>query len=106
MHMKDILIYSTSWKECLQHLEIIFNHQKLAKLKIKLSKCQFFKQHLYCLGHFISKQGIQPLPEKLIAIKDLKEPNNVDELHHFFSWFNWLLQEICTFIFRYHKTLI
>ena len=56
---------------------------KLAKLKNELGKCQFFKQHLNYLWHFITKQGIQSLPEKLIAITNLKEPNSMDELCHF-----------------------
>ena len=82
-YLDDILICSTSWEEHLQHLKIIFNCLKSEKLKNKLSKCQFLKQHLYYIGHFISKQGIQPLPEKLRAITHLKEPNSVDELHNF-----------------------
>ena len=65
------------------HLEMLFNHLKWAKLKIELSKCQVFKQHLYYLGHFISEQSIQPLLEKLITIRNLKEPSSVDDLYHF-----------------------
>ena len=62
MYLNDILIYSISWEEYLQHLQIFLTDQKLEKLKIKLRKCQFFK-HLHYLWHFISEQGIQPLPE-------------------------------------------
>ena len=60
------------------------NHLQLYKIgKIKLSKCQFFKQHLHYLGHFISEQGIQPLSEKVTTIEKLKEPSNMNALHHF-----------------------
>ena len=76
-YLDDILIYSISWKEHLQHPGNHLNHLKAAKLKIKLSKCLFFKQGLHYLGHVISKQGIWPLPEKVIAITNLKEPCNV-----------------------------
>ena len=31
----------------------------------------------------MSEQGIQPLPEKVTAIANLKEPNSMDELCHF-----------------------
>ena len=47
-------------------------------LKIKLSKSQFFKKHLHYLGHLVSQQGIQPLLEKVSAIKKLKESKNID----------------------------
>ena len=63
-YVDDISIYSTSWKEHLQHLETIFN------------KCQFFKQHLYYQGHLISEKGIQSLPDKIITIKNLAIPKN------------------------------
>ena len=56
---------------------------KEVNLKMKLSKCQFFKYHLHYLGHLISKQGIQPLPENASAIRKFKEPSNIDDLHHF-----------------------
>ena len=41
------------------------------------------KKYLHCLGHLISEQGIQPLVEKDSATEKLKEPSNIDELHHF-----------------------
>ena len=93
-YLDDILIYSSSWKEHLQHVEIIFNCLKLAKLKIKFSKCQFFKEHLYYLGHITSEQGIQQLPEKVIAITNSKEPNSMDEFCHFLgltSYYRWFI---------------
>ena len=42
-----------------------------------------FKQHLHYVGHLISEQGIQPLPDRVTAIKYLKESNSIDELCHF-----------------------
>ena len=52
-------------------------------LKIKLSKCQFFKIHSQYRAHIISEQGIQLLWEKVTAIEKLKEPSNIDKLYHF-----------------------
>ena len=68
-YLDDILVYSTSWKEHLLHLEVVIKHLKEANVKIKLHKCQFFKMHLHYLGHLISEHGIQPLPEKVSAIE-------------------------------------
>ena len=67
----------TTLRNCLQP------STNLANLKIKLSKCQLFKQHLHYLGNLISKQGIQPLPHKILTITNLAVPKNIDELHHF-----------------------
>ena len=54
---------------------------KKAGLKIKLSKCQFFKTHLHYLGHRISENVLEPLPEKLEVIKNLAPARNIDEAH-------------------------
>ena len=47
VYLDNILLYSTSWKEHLQHLEVVFQNLKEANLKIKLSKCHFFKKWLH-----------------------------------------------------------
>ena len=70
-YLDDVLIFSKSCEEHLQHLNAVFQKIKAAGLKIKLSKCQFFKTQLYYLGHKISADGLEPLPEKLEAIKNL-----------------------------------
>ena len=67
-YLEKILIYSTPWEDCLQYMEIVGNCLKAAQLKIKLSKCQLFQTTLT-----LSKQVIESLPEKVIAITDLKK---------------------------------
>ena len=42
-YLDNILIFSNSYEEHLEHLENVFNRFKSASLKKKLSKCQFFK---------------------------------------------------------------
>ena len=42
-YLDDIIIYSRSEKEHLEHLEEIFTRLKIAGLKLKLEKCCFFK---------------------------------------------------------------
>ena len=73
-YLDDIIIYSRSEKEHLEHLEEIFTRLKAAGLKLKLEKCCFFKKHIEYLGHLISAEGIQPLPEKLESISKMPAP--------------------------------
>ena len=79
MYLDDVLIFSKSCEEHLQHLNTVFQKFKEAGLKIKLSKCQFFKTQLHYLGHRISANGLEPLPEKLDVIKNLAPIKNVGE---------------------------
>ena len=78
-YLDDILIFSKSWEEHLQHLNTVFNRFKTAGLKIKLSKCQFFKTQLHYLGHKISADRLEQLPKKLEAIMNLAPTKNMDE---------------------------
>ena len=79
-YLDDIIIYSRSEKE---HLEEIFTRLKTAGLKLKLEKCCFFKKHIQYLGHLISADGIQPLPEKLESIAKMPAPRNPKEVKQF-----------------------
>ena len=67
-YLDDIIIFSKNKAEHLKHIEIIFQKLKEAGLKLKESKCDFFKKEIHYLGHLISDKGIYPLPEKLDTI--------------------------------------
>ena len=79
MYLDNVLIFSQSCEEHLQHLNAVFQKFKAAGLKIKLSTCQLLKTQLHYLGHKISADGLEPLPEKLEVIKNLAPSKNVDE---------------------------
>ena len=68
VYLDDINIFSCDEKEHLKHIEIIFQKLKAAGLKLKESKCDFFKREIHYLGHLISDEGIHPLPKKLDTI--------------------------------------
>ena len=79
----NMIIYSKSEKEHLEHLEEIFSRLKAAGLKLKLEKYCFFKRHLQYLGHLILADDIQPLPEKLESIAKMPAPKNPKEVKQF-----------------------
>ena len=66
-YLDDIIIFSQNEEDHLKHIEIIFKKLIKADLKLKESKCDFFKKEIHYLCHLISVSGIQPLPEKLKA---------------------------------------
>ena len=82
-YLDDILIFSKTKEEHLQHLEEIFECLRKAGLKLKLQKCSFFKKHIQYLGHLISDEGIQPLPEKLESIAKMPVPQNAKQVKQF-----------------------
>ena len=83
MYLDDIIIFSQDESQHLEHLEIVFSHLQEAGLKMKRSKCDFFKSEIHYLGHLISPEGISPLPNKLDSIKHMPAPNSAKEIKQF-----------------------
>ena len=65
----DILIYSRSFRDHLEHLEVAFQILMEGKFTLKFSKCSFAQQQIKYLGHVVSNQGVQPLLDKVQAIQ-------------------------------------
>ena len=82
-YLDDIIIFSRTPEEHLKHIEIIFQKLKIAGLKLKESKCDFFKSEIHYLGHLISDKGIQPLPEKLDTMRNMPRPRTPKEIKQF-----------------------
>ena len=51
----------------------------MADLKIKLSKCDFWKTEIEYLGHIVSPAGVRPMPQKIQAVLNIKPPTTVKE---------------------------
>ena len=79
-YLDDIIIFSQNELQHLEHLQIVFSHLWEAVLKMKCSKCDFFKSEIHYLGHLISPEGINPLPNKLDSIKHMPVPNSTKEI--------------------------
>ena len=82
-YLDDIIIFSQDELQHLEHLEIVFSHLWEAGLKMKCSKCDFFKSEIHYLGHLISLEGISPLPNKLDSIKHIPVLNSTKEIKQF-----------------------
>ena len=82
-YLDDIIIFSKNEQEHLKHIEIIFQKLVAAGLKLKESKCDFFKREIHYLGHLISDKGVNPLPEKLDTICNIPKPKTPKEIKQF-----------------------
>ena len=59
-YLDDALVFSETYDDHIHHLNEVFACFDKGGLKIKLSKCQFFKTQLHYLGHKISADGLEP----------------------------------------------
>ena len=79
-YLDDIVVYSKSPEDHLEHLQDIFSRLEKAGLKLKPSKCSFFRKKVKYLGHVLSEEGVAPDPEKVSVIKRLQAPRTVKEV--------------------------
>ena len=82
-YLDDIIIFSKTEEEHLQHLEEIFVRLRKFGLKMKREKCSFFKKHIHYLEHLVSERGFEPLPEKLESKHKMPAPRTAKEVKQF-----------------------
>src|SRR3954465_4037562 len=70
VYLDDILIYSKTEEEHVEHLHLILEKLREHKLHAKYSKCEFWLSEVTYLGHVISKDGIAINPERIQDILD------------------------------------
>ncbi|GFX02625.1 hypothetical protein TNCV_728791 [Trichonephila clavipes] len=89
VYLDDILCYSENAEEHRSHLRTIFQRLSSYGLKLNISKCVFGVTELIFLGHLITPDGIKPLPEKVQAVLDYKQPETVGSLRKFLGLLNF-----------------
>nr|GEU75387.1 putative reverse transcriptase domain-containing protein [Tanacetum cinerariifolium] len=68
----DILIYSETREEHVEHLRLVLELLKKEKLYAKFSKCEFWLREVQFLRHVINGNGIHVDPIKIEAVKNSK----------------------------------
>lgn len=73
----DILIYSTSWAEHLQHIKMLFQTLREHNLHLKQSKCSFGEKAMAYLGHVVFAEGVAMDASKVEAVQAWPHPGSV-----------------------------
>ena len=78
LYLDDIIIFSKAPKEHIQRLRGVFQKLWEAGLKLKPSKCKFFRTRISYLGHIVLKDGIETDPKKGKSNSKLANTNICD----------------------------
>ena len=89
IYLDDVIVFSKTPEEHVIRLRVVFEKLKQQGLKLKPSKCDFFRQELTYLGHVVSKEGIQTDPKKVEAICKWPIPTNMTEVRSFLGFTNY-----------------
>jgi len=79
----DILVYSRTLEDHIQHLCQVFTLLARDQWKVKISKCRFAQQSISYLGHIVSHNGVSTDPSKIKSVQQWPPPQNIKELRSF-----------------------
>ncbi|CAA0836889.1 Uncharacterized mitochondrial protein AtMg00860, partial [Striga hermonthica] len=79
----DILVYSKTWADHLEHLRVVLGILEANSFYIKPSKCSFAQEVVEYLGHFIFHDGVKVDPRKIEAMVGWPKPTSLMQLRGF-----------------------
>ena len=94
IYLDDIIIYSDSLKEHIQHVKLVLDILLWEKLYLSSSKLRFIAPILKLLGRVIDDQGIQMDSNKVDTVINWKVPTNHDLLCGFIGSVGYLANNI------------
>ena len=89
VYLDDIIISSKTPEEHISRLHKVFQKLDEAGLRLKPSKCEFFRDWLEYLGHVVSSKGIETNPKKIAAIINWPRPGNITQIRSFLRFCNY-----------------
>ena len=79
-YLDDILIYSKTYKEHVQHITLVLEALRDSGIRIQGEKCAFHKQEVEFLEFILTTDGVKMDPAKVEAIQKWPESKTVTEV--------------------------
>ena len=89
VYMDDIVVYGDEHTHD-ERLQAVLGRIESSGLKLNKAKCEFRKDSINFLGQRISSRGVEPDPDKLTAVQQLKAPRDEHELRSLLGTINYL----------------
>ena len=77
VYIDDVLVFSRTLVEHLEHLRRVICRLQSAGLKLKPSKCKFIREEVEYLGHLITPKGLKTNCRLVAAVAEFPQPQNV-----------------------------
>lgn len=78
--VSPILVQGYDEQEHNSRLRVLFERAKSIILKLNKAKCILAKSEVNYVGHLLTGEGLKPTPERVSAIREIREPENHAEL--------------------------
>ena len=83
IYLDNVITYSKTEEEYLVHLHAMLERFMEHGLKLKLSKCNFFRTQISYLGHKVSAAGMEPGTDGLKGIAEIAPPATYTQVQKF-----------------------
>ncbi len=74
VYLDDIIIFSKTWEEHLEHIKAVLTRLRERNLTAKPEKCKFGMRECTYLGHIVGNGRVKPDPEKVRAVESFPRP--------------------------------
>ena len=81
--MDDLVIFSGSWEEHLQHVDEILQLIERANLTLRAEKCNFDAVRYIFLGHEVGRGHVVPVQAKIEAVQWFNRPITKKDVRSF-----------------------
>jgi hypothetical protein len=100
VYLDNILVYSQSEEEYIQHLEKVMEHLCQSKLYANPKKCSFFQDEIEFLGYLVNADGVRMDPKRIEAIQEWKNhpPRTFRDIQVFLGFCNFYRRFIHQFL--------
>ena len=88
-YIDDLYITGKNDEEHIDNLRKVLELCKQHGLTIRKSKCEFMREAVYFLGYKLSKEGLQPVAEKVRAVKDFPDPQDKNQVRSYLGLINY-----------------
>lgn len=97
IYIDDILILSETFDEHLHLVEKVLKTLMRAGIKVKVKKCEFFREEIDFLGHKLGRTGIRKSEEFVNKVKEIQRPVTVSQLRKFLGLVNFQIKFVRNF---------
>ncbi|MEZ0208583.1 MAG: RNase H-like domain-containing protein, partial [Candidatus Paceibacterota bacterium] len=94
LYLDDIVVYSKSMEDHLQHLTIVLKRMMCYNLRTNIAKCNLGFTKLRVLGHIISHGKIQVDPWKIPLVNSMTMPTTGKAVERFLGFTNYFRAHI------------
>ena len=97
VYLDDIIVFGPTFDQTLENLRCVMQRLKAAGLKLKASKCHWFRRSVKYLEHIVSSEGIACDPDKIEVVQVWPEPTTVTQVRQFLGFASYYRKFIPNF---------